>query len=152
MDRIDEDILRCLNQNARMKVSAIAERVNLSVPAVTERIRKLEASGVILRYAMMVDGAKLGMGLVAFISVSLERPESTAEFIKLINATPSILECHYVTGDKDYLLKVQVSGSGELERIIRSLKQIRGISTTETLVVLSTVKDEISVIPRSAEE
>lgn len=145
MDEIDLRILTCLKENARAKASAIAEEINLSVTAVIERIRKLEASGAIMRYTTVIDSRKLGKDLTAFISVSLENPKYNEGFIERMNDFGDILECHYITGDYDFLLKVVTGGSRELEQVLNYIKSAPGVSITRTLVVLSTSKSEISV-------
>ncbi len=148
MDEIDLRILSCLKENSRIKASAIAVHINLSVTAVIERIRKLEASGIIQQYTTVIDPRKLGKDLTAFISVSLENPKYSNEFIEKMNLFGDILECHYITGDYDFLLKVVTGGSNELEQVLNYIKSAPGVSVTRTLVVLSTSKSEISVAPR----
>jgi len=86
--------------------------------------------------------------LTAFISVSLENPKYSNEFIEKMNLFGDILECHYITGDYDFLLKVVTGGSNELEQVLNYIKSAPGVSVTRTLVVLSTSKSEISVAPR----
>lgn len=147
MDDIDCRIIECLKQNARMKMSEIARMVNLSVTATADRIHKLESSGVIVGYGVILDESRLGRDLTALISVSLEHPQYNAHFIEMVRANGDILECHYVTGDYDFNLKVVTYGSVGLETLLNYIKGIKGVSLTRTLVVLSTVKDEISVTP-----
>ncbi len=145
LDEIDLRILSCLKENAREKASAIADEINLSVTAVIERIRKLEMSGTILQYTTVLDARKLGKDLTAFISVSLDNPKYNEGFIDKMNACGDILECHYITGDYDFLLKVVTGGSSELEQVLTYIKSAPGVSVTRTLVVLSTSKSEHSV-------
>lgn len=147
MDEIDCRILECLKKNARMKLANIAEQVNLSVTATADRIRKLNTSGIIASYSVILDGSKLGKDLTALISVSLEHPQYNAHFVEMVQGHPDILECHYITGDYDFFLKVITNGSFGLESLLNYIKGIKGVSLTRTLVVLSTVKNEISVTP-----
>ena len=147
MDEIDVEILNCLRENARAKLSTIAERVCLSVTATADRIRKLEKSGIITGYGITIDERKVGRDISALISVSIEHPRYNDDFINQVNAHPDILECLYVTGDYDFSLKVVTSGSEGLEKVLNFVKGIKGVSLTRTLVILKTVKSEISVHP-----
>ncbi len=77
----------------------------------------------------------------------MEHPKYNDEFINMMNQNNDILECHYITGNYDFLLKVITGGSGSLERVLTYIKSVKGVALTRTLVVLSTVKNEISVSP-----
>ncbi len=147
MDELDYQLLKFLKDNSRMKVSAISQKVNLSVTAVFDRIRKLEKAGIIRQYTVVIDPEKIGKDITAFISVSLEHPKYNNEFIEMMAQNSEILECHYITGDYDFLLKVITGGSGSLERVLNYIKSVHGVAITRTLVVLSTVKNEISILP-----
>ena len=147
MDSIDVKILGCLKENARQNASAIGEYVNMSVSAVIERIKKLENSGVIQQYTLLLDTKKIGKDISAFISVSLEHPKFTEGFIENVKQNPQVTECHYITGDFDFLLKVITGSTQELEAVLNEIKCIHGVSLTKTLVVLSTMKNEHSVLP-----
>ncbi|MBQ2769611.1 MAG: Lrp/AsnC family transcriptional regulator [Clostridia bacterium] len=147
MDQTDLKILRCLKENARQNASSIGEQINLSVSAVIERIRKLEASGVIRQYTLLIDGHQVGRDLSAFISVSLEHPKYNEGFIQAIRANTDIPECHYITGEFDYLLKVSTSSTQGLEHVLSEIKSIQGVSATKTLVVLSNVKQDYTLLP-----
>ena len=112
MDSIDVKILGCLKENARQNASAIGEYVNMSVSAVIERIKKLENSGVIQQYTLLLDTKKIGKDISAFISVSLEHPKFNEGFIENVKQNPQVTECHYITGDFDFLLKVITGSTG----------------------------------------
>jgi len=147
MDRIDIDILSCLKENARMSISTIAERINMSVSAVGERVKKLENAGIIKQYTAIFDAKRIGKELVAFISVSLEHPKYNELFINRVRDNPQIIECHYITGDFDFFLKVVTKSTDTLSNILNFIKSIKGVSLTRTLVVLSTPKKEFSLLP-----
>ena len=147
MDELDYQILKYLKENSRIRISSISQKVNLSVTAVIDRIRKLENSGIIKQYTTVIDPEKIGKDITAFISVSLEHPKYNDEFISMVTQNNEILECHYITGDYDFLLKVITGGSGSLERALAYIKGLHGVAITRTLVVLSTVKSEISILP-----
>ena len=140
MDNIDYKILRCLKDNARLTASAISEEINLSVSAVIERIRKMESSGVIKGYTIEVDQKKLGNEMVAIMEVRLKHPKYYDEFTKVMADNESIVACDYLTGDYDFMLKIQTQSSETLEHLHRIIKSIRGVSATKTYFVLKEIK------------
>ena len=148
MDKIDVSIIRCLTKDARMNASQIGAKVNLSVSAVIERMKKLEASGVIRGYTAVIDEQKAGFGTQALISVRLEHPKYNESFNKQMCAHPSVMECFYITGDFDYMARVTVGSGEELTKVLTDIKQIPGVSLTRTYVVLDNVKQSTAVIPR----
>ena len=147
MDDLDRKILGCLRENARLSASAISARVSLSVSAVIERIRKLEQSGVIRQYTTLLDPALIGRDICAYISVSLEHPKHNENFSQRVRENTHIDECHYVTGDFDFLVKVATDSTHSLESVLGEIKSIRGVSLTRTLVVLSTIKQDVPGMP-----
>ena len=147
MDATDIRILGCLKKNGRATASFVAKSVNMSVSAVAERIRRLEKSGVISGYTVIVDQKKLGLGITALMEVSLEHPKYYDVFAKLVRTTPSIISCYYLTGHFDFMLKLYADSSEELERIHRKIKGTEGVGVTRTHVVLESLKNELSYIP-----
>ncbi|MDD5603284.1 MAG: Lrp/AsnC family transcriptional regulator [Eubacteriales bacterium] len=144
MDDIDKSILQCLKKNSRMNSSAIARKVSLSVTAVIDRIKKLESSGVIKQYTVVLNPEKLGKDITAYISVRLEHPKFNDSFVLKTGANSEITECYYIAGDYDYLLKAVTASSGTLENVLSYIKNIDGVSLTRTIVVLSTLKSDVS--------
>jgi Lrp/AsnC family leucine-responsive transcriptional regulator len=151
MDIVDIKILKCLKENARINASEIGERINMSVSAVIERIKKLETAGIIQQYTVVLDAKKIGKDVLAFISVSLEHPKFNDSFSESVLGIEQIIECHYITGDFDFLLKVIAGSTQELTNILHEIKSINGVSLTKTLVVLSTIKSRFSVLPELPE-
>jgi len=147
IDDIDVKILEILRRNARIPASAISERVNMSLSAVSERIRKLEAAGVIKQYTAILNAKKLGKDTTAFISIRLEHPKYNENFMENVKNHPEIIECYYLTGDFDYLLKVVTFSTETLSEVLNFIKSIKGVSHTKTVVVLSTVKNDYSCSP-----
>ena len=148
MDSTDVKILNCLRENARMSSSMIGERINMSVSAVIERIKKLEQSGVIKRYPVMLDHEAIGKSTVAFVFVNLDHPRYNDSFIESMNQNSEITECHMITGDFDFLIKTITHSTKSLERILDDVKRIKGVSLTRTLVVLRSAKEEfVSIGP-----
>ncbi|MBE6700658.1 MAG: Lrp/AsnC family transcriptional regulator [Ruminococcaceae bacterium] len=146
MDSTDYKILSCLKENSRMNATAIGDRINLSTSAVLERIKKLETSKVIVKYTTVIDNEKIGKGITVFISVSLEHPKFDESFREVISQNDEIVECHYVTGDYDYMLKGITASSKTLEDLINCVKSIKGVSHTKTLVVMTTTKNDFTTI------
>ncbi len=149
MDQIDERILALLKENARMSASDIGETINMSVSAVIERVKKLEASGIIKQYTVILDAQKIGKDISAFISVSLEHPKYNEGFQKIVREHPDIAQCYYITGDFDYLLKVVTESTALLEKVLDTIKSIQGVSLTKTIVVFSAIKEEYAALPLS---
>ncbi len=147
MDTIDLAILAALKANARVNASDIGEQVGMSVSAVIERMKKLESSGVIARYTVLLDHKKLGMDVSAYMSVSLEHPKYNEDFMRAVDADPRIVECNYITGDFDFLLKVITYSTDDLASALTMIKSISGVSLTRTQLVLSTNKNEVTAFP-----
>ena len=148
MDAIDTKILRCLTKDARMNASQISQQVNLSVSAVIERMRKLEASGLIKGYTAILDERLAGIQVQAMISIRLEHPKFNPEFNRQMQAHRSVLDCFYITGDFDYIARVGVSSTEELTKVLHDIKEIPGVSLTRTFVVLENVKQTVAGIPQ----
>lgn len=147
MDDTDIRILRLLKDNSRVNASVIAEKIEMSVSAVTERVKKLEGGGIIKQYTLALDSKRVGMDVLAFVSISMEHPKYNDAFIASVNENTNIVECHYITGDFDFMLKVMTTSMDGLASIINAIKGIEGVSLTRTIIVLSTQKNEYCVIP-----
>jgi len=151
MDSIDRQIITILQKNARSSISEISSRVNLSIPATSDRIRKIEAAGIITQYTAIVNAAALNMKLTAMMFVSLEKPHYSEHFVSFVNTQDEILECHYLAGDFDYLMKIVTESTESLERLLTRIKSVPGIQKTQTIVTLCTVKNVHSVLPHEPE-
>jgi Lrp/AsnC family leucine-responsive transcriptional regulator len=149
MDHIDSKILRCLTKDARMNASQISQKVNLSVSAVIERMKKMEASGLIRGYTAIVDEKLAGYNVQAMISIRLEHPKYNQEFNRQMCNHQCVMECFYITGDFDYVARIGVSSTDELTKVLHDIKQIPGVSLTRTYVVLDNIKQNAAVVPRS---
>jgi len=145
LDEIDLHILTLLQEHCKMPLAKIGEKVGLSAPAVIERIKKLEDSGVIRGYTALVDGRKLGLDITAFIGVSISHPKAIARFEKEIEDFDDVLECHHVTGGYTLLLKVKTANTSALEALISRIRSEEGVDRTETMVVLSTHTERTQV-------
>lgn len=152
MDSIDYEILVCLKDNSRENATNIGAKINLSTSAVIERIKKMEASGLIEQYTTIINQDALGRDLTAFIYVSLEHPKYYDEFVTRINDNASVAECYYIAGDFDFILKVVTKSGRSLEQILNYIKYINGVSMTRTSVVLSTNKRDVCMLPEKLDK
>lgn len=141
LDEIDLQIIELLQTNARVKRSELAEKVNLTVPAVSERINKLEEKGLIKRYTAQLDFKKAGYDVTAFIFVFMESSKYYNAFTQRAMNEPEILECHSITGEGSHILKVVTENTSSLEKILSKIQAWPGVTGTKTNVVLSTIKD-----------
>ncbi|MBI3770678.1 MAG: Lrp/AsnC family transcriptional regulator [Deltaproteobacteria bacterium] len=146
LDAIDRHILSLLQENCRLPLAKIGEHVGLSAPAVTERVKKLEDSGVITGYHAVLNARLLGMDITAFIGVSIGHPKAIASFEHAIDTLDGVLECHHVTGAHTLLLKVKTHDTSSLEGLIRHVRSIDGVVQTETMVVLSTHTERLQLV------
>ena len=128
--------------NGRMTWAELASCLGLSSPATAERVHRLEEQGVIKGFTALVDPEAVGCGLTAFVAVTLERPEHRHPFLQKMVALQEVQECHHVTGEDDYWLKVRCKGTRDLERVVSdTVKSIPGVARTRTTIVMSTPKE-----------
>ena len=113
----------------------------MSAPAVMERVKKLEASGVIRGYQALLDGKKVGKDITAFIGVSVGNQRDINKFAAQMLQYPDVLECHHVTGDESFILKVKSANTGSLEKLLGEIRSVEGVTRTVTKIVLSTAKE-----------
>jgi len=155
LDRIDRKILHLLRQDGRMSHASIAKEVGLSGPAVHERVRKLEQSGVIAGYTAVLDPEKLNRTYVAFTLVTLSEGNEFArdeEIVARICDEPDVLEFHRVAGQDCYMIKIRTATSKDLEQVLRRIRSIRGVARSRTTIVLSTELEKPSIEVPTEEE
>lgn len=141
LDAIDIKILSILQRDGRCHQADIAKKVELSAPAVMERVRKLEARGIITGYHALVDAKKVGKDITAFIGVSISNQSYIAGFCSNIVGNPDVLECHHVTGEESFILKVKIANTVSLEELLAYIRSLEGVTRTVTKVVLSTPRE-----------
>lgn len=155
LDEKDRTILQLLQEDARASNAELARRVALSAPGLQKRLRKLEQSGVITGYVTLVDEESLGYDMLCFVQVTLQRhePQAIARFRTLVQTMPEVLECHHITGEYDYLLKVVLRNRKHLEHFLtETLTPIVGMDKLRTSLVLSEIKATTAVpVPTSDE-
>ena len=147
MDDIDRNILRKLQENARATLSDLSGEASLSIPAVSERLKKLESSGVILRYTAILNPAMMNKHLMALMFLRFDSPKHGDRFSGFVRNEPEIKECYYITGDFDYSLTILTENTGTLEKLLTRIKNVPGVVKTQTIVILSTITDNPSILP-----
>ncbi|SIO28219.1 transcriptional regulator, AsnC family [Burkholderia sp. GAS332] len=143
LDRIDMRLLAALQENGRATNLELAETIKLSPAQTLRRHRRLEEIGLIRRYETRLDPASLGLGVVAFIQVTMERGHirDLSKFIKLVGDLPQVLECFSVTGEIDYMLKVVERDLKSLSSfLLDTLMRIPGVSAVNSTVCLDEIK------------
>ncbi len=143
LDVKDIAILRLLQDNARMSVKEIAETVQLSTTPVHERIKRLEASGVIKQYATLIDGTKINKGLmvICYVSLSQHSKKSGTHFIKLINELPEVVECYSISGEFDFMLKIIATDMNSYYNFhVNKLSQAENIGQVQSVFIMGVVK------------
>ncbi|MFD1160628.1 Lrp/AsnC family transcriptional regulator [Roseovarius aestuarii] len=144
MDRLDRHILSILQEDGQIPMVRLSERVGLSLSACHRRVKIMEANGTISNYSAVVDRKAIGLELQVFIEVKLTShyKEDQTLFEEKIKAMPDVLECHLISGEFDYLMRVAVSNPADYEDFYRNrLSQIPSISQVKTLLSLSTLKE-----------
>jgi Lrp/AsnC family leucine-responsive transcriptional regulator len=143
LSAVDRRILRALQEDGRMTVQAIAERVGLSASPCLRRIRQLEQAGVISAYSAIVEQKAVGLPVSVFISIKLERQRSREldRFGDAVRAWPEVMECYLMTGQFDYLLRVVCADLAAYESFLRDrLTQLEGVGSIESSFSLAQIK------------
>ena len=142
MDVTDHKIIDILQQDGRISMKDLGKIVGLTSPAVSERVKRLEESGVIQGYKAIVNPDKLGRVIKSFINIALPS-KNYQDFIEYAQKDNRIVECHHITGEDCLLLKVIVKDMYELEEVIDSVKKV---GSTKTNVILSTPIQSKSIL------
>ena len=140
IDKVDHKILEILQNTGRDSASHIAAEIGMSVPAVSERIHKLEESGIISGYEAIVDPKKVGLDVAAIITLVSESSRNFDEIVKLANETQEVVQCFTTTGAGSHLLIVNTENSESLEWLLREIQSWPGVLRTETQLILSSYK------------
>ena len=147
-DRATRLILEALQADDRLSTQALAEKVGLSATPVWRRIKELEDSGVIRRHVALVDREKLGLDICVLANVSLVRHSEGAveQFEQLVQTSPQIIECHAITGEADYVIKVVVPDMKAYDQFLQSrVFKVPGVASVRSNVVLREVKYETAL-------
>jgi Lrp/AsnC family leucine-responsive transcriptional regulator len=145
LDDPDLKILRTLQQNGRTKRNKLAELVGLSVPSVSDRLKKLEENKIIEGYYTKVNRQVFGFDILAFILVVMDSSKHYNDLLKHVEKNPNILECYSVLGEGSHLLKVTVKNTESLEKLLSEIQTWLGVTSTKTTYVLSTLKETTTI-------
>jgi len=138
MDEIDRQLIGALRANGRASYAELGRTVGLSGPSVTDRVQRLEQSGVITGYQARVEPGALGLSVAALVGVYLSDTADQDAVTQALSRLEEVEDCWFVAGDESFVLKVRVADVPSLERTLSRLRRIRGVSRTRTTVVLST--------------
>jgi len=148
LDKVDKSVLRALQADGRLSNVELARKISLSPPAAHARVRRLEKDGYIRQYTVIVDREKAGYDLLCFIHISLQMHQVTQveKFREATRKMPEVLECHHITGEYDYLLKVVLRNRKDLERfVVDKLTPIPGVARIHTSLVFTEVKSTMAL-------
>jgi Lrp/AsnC family leucine-responsive transcriptional regulator len=142
LDDIDRHLLDLLQDDDRLTVAQLSKAIGAPASTINDRIKRLVRKGLIAGFHARLSPEALGLNLLAFVMVGWTSPKVEQAFLKRIKASPFALECHHVTGAWNYLLKVRLRTTRDLERFLaETVKAVEGVERTETLVVLSSAKE-----------
>ena len=138
MDKIDEEIIRLLKKDGRMSLAEISREVGLSSPTIKDRIGKLEEDGVILGYRPLLEYSKLGLGMTAFIGLTLDfHTCCQGDVDEALKAMGEVVEAHYTDGEWDMLIRVQARDPAGLMAFLQKLNAVPGITNSRTIISLA---------------
>ncbi|MFZ6726821.1 Lrp/AsnC family transcriptional regulator [Undibacterium sp. MH2W] len=143
MDAYDLSILRHLQEDGRMSNLHLAEKIHLSAPQTLRRVRTLEENKVIRGYTAQVAPEAIGLGVMAFVNLSLDREQfrNVREVERQLRAFPDIIECHTISGDFDYILKVVATDLKSLSQFLTdTLMQVPGVASLRSMICMEEVK------------
>lgn len=152
LDRIDRSILRELQKNARLSYVELADKVGLSTSPCLERVKRLEADGWIESYNAKLSADKLKSSLLVFVEISLNYNSGDVfdEFRQSVTRWPEIQECHLVSGDFDYLLKIRITDMASYRDLLGQIVlELPGVRDSRTLVAMETVKESSEILIKS---
>jgi len=141
LDEIDIKILKHLQQDGRAQRNKLAEIVHLSVPSVSERMRKLEEKGLIKGYHAILDSRQFEFDITAFVFVEVDGSDNYPKFVEKAIDEPEILECYSITGDGSHILKIRTKNTEVFEKLLSKIQSWEGVHKTRSNVVLSNFKE-----------
>lgn len=141
LDKIDLQILNHLQKEGRAQRNKLAEIVHLSVPSVSERMRKLEEQNLIQGYHAELNSRRFNFDITAFVFVEVDGSDNYKTFVDSATAEPEILECHSITGDGSHILKIRTENTASFEKLLSKIQSWTGVSKSRSNVVLSSFKE-----------
>lgn len=149
LDSIDKKILEILQTNSNITNAQLAQEIGLSPAPTLERVKKLETGGVIRSYHAVIDMASVGMGVSTFVMVTLKghNKDNIEKFMKAIRKIDEIVECHHVTGQADFIMKIVCTDIPAYQNLmLEKVSNIEVVDSMQSTVILSTFKDS-KVVP-----
>lgn len=145
LDILDIKVLNILQKEGRTKRNELAEAVGLSLPAISERLNKLEEKKIIEGYYAKLNRKAFGYDIMAYILVMMESSKHYKSLISHVEKMPQILECHSVLGEGSHLLKAISKNTESLEKLLAEIQSWPGVISTKTTFVLSTIKETTEI-------
>ena len=141
LDEIDIQILKHLQKDGRSQRNKLADIVHLSVPSVSERMRKLEEKNLIQGYHAHLDSKRFNFDITAFVFVEVDGSDNYPKFVEKASEEPEVLECHSITGDGSHILKIRTENTASFEKLLSRIQSWDGVSKSRSNVVLSSFKE-----------
>jgi len=147
LDTTDRQLLQLLQGNDKLRLAELSEITNVAASTLNDRIKRLQRQGVIHAYRAQLAPDALGLNLLAFVFVGWTDVDVEQRFVAAMAAEPAVQECHHITGPWNYLLKIRIPDTRELEAFLTNIvRAVEGVQRTETVIVMSSSK-ETSELP-----
>ena len=151
LDEIDRGLLALLQADDRVPVAELGKALGVAPSTLNDRIRRLVKQGIVTGFHAHLSPEKLGLDLLAFVFVGWSDPGTEKLFLAAVARAPEVQECHHVTGAWNYLIKVRLKATRDLESFFAGvIKDVPGLQRTETLIVLSSPKEGTILVPPAA--
>jgi Lrp/AsnC family transcriptional regulator, leucine-responsive regulatory protein len=145
LNDVDRKICDILQRDGRAHFNELAEVVHLSVPAVSERVRKLEERGIIKGYCAKLHPEAFELNIAAFIWITVEGSHNYKKFLDNCNGEPEIMDCHAITGEASHFIKVRTTSPASLEKLLSRIQEWSGVKKTLTNIILSTHYESLTI-------
>lgn len=145
LDNIDIKVLNILQEEGRTKRNVLAEAVSLSLPSLSERLKKLEERGVISQYYTKLNRKYFGYDIMVLITVVIDSSKHFEKFSEQVEQTDEILECFAILGEGSHVMKAVVKDTQALEELLNKIQSWKGVTRTQTRFVLSTIKETTKI-------
>jgi Lrp/AsnC family leucine-responsive transcriptional regulator len=142
MDPLDLKLLSLLQQDSKFSFAKLGKLLGgLSISAVGERIKKLKMAGVIKGFVALLNPRAMGFDVCAFTLILTDRYESEVDFVRNLINMPEVCECHHITGEFSYIVKIRAKNTAHFEMLLKQIKKLPGVVRTNTIMTLSSPKE-----------
>jgi Lrp/AsnC family leucine-responsive transcriptional regulator len=145
LDETDQSLLAALQDNDRVTMAELSKTLGVATSTLNDRLKRLLRQGLITGFHARLSPEALGLNLLAFVYIGWNNPKTEPQFLDRVSKMAWVLECHHVTGAWNYLMKVRVGTTRDLETFLATMKAIEGVERTETVIVLSTAKETLAL-------